>query len=152
MRQAVRLSVLLVVFAVILPASVWAERAKARVLEVNEKKNEVIVDVAGQRRTYHIDDRSLYRVLRRDRLVVIQAELVRGRHTIVNAEAAALEGRVERLDIRNNAVVIRDSESRSSHTYYFDAGVPRDLREGQTITFDVEERGPREVITRWHRR
>src|SRR5262249_43936299 len=118
MRQAVRLSVLLVVFAVIFPASVWAERAKARVLEVNEKKNEVIVDVAGQRRTYHIDDRSLYRVLRRDRLVVIQAELVRGRHTIVNAEAAALEGRVERLDIRNNAGVVRDSQARACHTTY----------------------------------
>lgn len=138
-----------VLLCLIVPARLSAETVKARVLDTNERRGEVTVDVAGQRRTYNVDDRSLYRVLRPGRLVVITAELVRGRHTIVNAEAAALEGRVEQVDRRSNAVVIRDSDTNSARTYYFDAGVRADVGVGDVISFDVEERGPREVITRW---
>lgn len=150
--RAIRLLVLLLGFTSILPATAWAERVKARVLDVDERRSEVRVDVAGQRRTYHIDDRSLYRVLRRDRLVIIRAELVRGQHTIVEAERASREGRVERIDERRDMVVIRETGSRASSTFYLEQRIPRDLRPGDFITFDVEERGARNVITRWRRR
>ena len=151
-RKMARLFVLLAAMAALFPALALAERVKARVLDIDEKRSEVRVDVAGQKRTYHIDDRSLYRVLRRDRLVVITAEQVRGRHTIVQAEPAALDGRVESLDLRRNLVVIKDPDSRASHTYYFDEGVERNMRAGELVTFEVEERGARQVITRWRRR
>jgi Cu/Ag efflux protein CusF len=128
-----------------------AETVKARVLEVKQNKNEARVDVAGQSRTYRVNDQSLYRVLRPGRLVVITAELVAGRHTIVHAESAAQEGRVESLDY-SGRVVIRDYESNSRGTYYLDSGVRGNLRVGDTIRFDVEERGSRSVITRWTHR
>lgn len=133
------------------PALAHAERLNGRVLDVDERHSEVRVEVAGQRRRYHIEDRSLYRVLHRDRKVIIRAELVRGRHTIVDAEPAASAGRVEHLDHRHNAVTIRDPESNASRTYYFGQGVPRDMRSGELVAFDIEERGSRDVITRWHR-
>jgi hypothetical protein len=144
--------VFIVVVIALFPWLALAERVNGRVLDVNERHNEVSVDVAGQRRTYHIEDRSLYRVLHRDRRVIIRAELVRGRHTIVDAEPAAREGRVERVDYRHSTVVIRDSESHVAHTYSFEQGMPRDVHKGQLIAFDVEERGSRDVITGWHRK
>ncbi len=132
------------------PLPALAETVKARVLSVNERKSEVRVDVAGQGRDYRVNDRSLYRVLREGRLVVITAELVAGRHTIVDAQRAEQEGRVMQIDERRGAATIRDNDDRSTATYYFqgDEG-PRRLREGDEIRFDVEERGARRVITRW---
>jgi hypothetical protein len=127
-----------------------AETVKARVLKVEERKNEVTVDVAGQSRTYKVDDRSLYRVLRPQRLVVITAERVRGRHTIVDAKAAAQEGRVTDVDERRGRITVKDSDTGTSQDYHFEDGeVPRRLRRGDEISFDVEERGRRLVITRW---
>lgn len=132
------------------PTAAWAETVKARVLRVEERKGEVRVDVAGQGRDYRVNDRSLYRVLREGRLVVITTELVAGKHTIVDAQRAEQEGRVVRIDERRGSVEIRDSDSRATETFYFqgDEG-PRRLREGDEIRFDVEERGMRRVITRW---
>lgn len=132
------------------PLPALAETVKARVLSVNERKSEVRVDVAGQGRDYRVNDRSLYRVLREGRLVVITAELVAGRHTIVDAQRAEQEGRVLQIDERRGAATIRDNDDRSTATYYFEGDEgPRRLREGDEIRFDVEERGARRVITRW---
>ena len=151
MRKASRIIGLVVACAVLLPAAAWAERVRGRVYDVDERHSEVRLDVGGRHRTYHIEDRSLYRVLRRDRVVLVRAEVLRGRHTIVDAEPAQLQGRVERVDLRHNKVTIRDPQSKKKRTYELDHGAPRDLRAGQTITYDVEERGSHEVITRWHR-
>ena len=131
-------------------APATAETVKARVLKVEERKDEVTVDVAGKSRTYRVDDRRLYRVLRPQRLVVITAERVRGRHTIVDARSAALEGRVTDVDERRGRVTIKDSDTGTTQDYHFEDGeVPRRLRRGDVISFDVEERGRRLVITRW---
>jgi hypothetical protein len=143
---------LAVAFAALCPALARAERIKARVVDVDQRHSEVGVDVAGQRRRYHVEDRSLYSVLHRNRLVIIRAEFVGGRHTIVDATSAALEGRVEQVDSRHHAIVVKDAETHESRTFYFEHSVPRDLRAGQDIAYDVEERGSRDVITRWHRR
>jgi len=138
-------------FCLLVSAPATAETVKARVLKVEERKNEVTVDVAGRSRTYRIDDRTLYRVLRPRRLVVITAERVRGRHTIVDARSAALEGRVTGLDERRGRVTIRESDTGATQDYYFEHGLPRGLRSGDVISFDVEERSRRLVITRWRR-
>jgi hypothetical protein len=135
-----------------LPATARAERVKGRVYDVDERHSEVRLEVGGRHRTYHIEDRSLYNVLRRDRVVLVRAEVLRGRHTIVDAEPAVLEGRVEHVDLKHNKVVIQDPQSRAKRTYLLDPGAARDLRTGQTITYDVEERDSHEVITRWHRK
>ena len=61
-RNAVSLCALPVVFVcMLLPAATAAEPVKARVLEVNERRSEVRVDMAGQSRTYRVDDRGLFR-------------------------------------------------------------------------------------------
>jgi hypothetical protein len=148
---AARFLLSLAVIVAVLPATVFAERVKGRVYDVDERHSEVRLDVGGRHRTYHIEDRSLYRVLRRDRVVLVRAELLRGRHTIVDAEPAVLEGRVEHVDQKRAKVVIRDTQSQIKRTYLLDAGAARDLRAGQVITYDVEERGSHVVITRWHR-
>jgi len=127
---------------------VMAETVKARVLEVNEKRSEVKVDVAGQGRVYRVDDRSLYATLRPGRLVVITAEFVNGRHTIVDAKRAAQDGRVVSVDEREASAQITDSDTRTTDTYYFETG--RLPRVGETVSFDVEERARRKVITRWN--
>jgi len=143
---------LLLVFVLLLalPASARAERVKGRVYDVYERHSEVRLDVAGRHRTYHIEDRSLYRVLRRDRVVLVRAEVLRGRHTIVDAEPAVLEGRVEHVDLKHNKVVVRDTQTKARRTYLLDQGAARDLHTGQIITYDFEERGSHDVITRWH--
>ena len=151
MRKASHIIALVVACTVLLPATARAERLRGRVYDVDERHSEVRLDIAGHHRTYHIEDRSLYRVLRRDRVVLVRAELLRGRHTIVDAEPAQLEGRVEHVDLRHNTVTIRDALTKNKRTYELDHGAARDLRAGQVITFDVEERGSHEVITRWHR-
>jgi hypothetical protein len=135
----------------LVPAAAYAERVKGRVYDVDERHSEVRLDVGGHHRTYHIEDRSLYRVLRRDRVVLVRAELLRGRHTIVDAEPAVLEGQVEHVDLKHDKVVIRDTQSKAKRTYLLDRAAGKDLRAGQVITFDVEERGSHVVITRWHR-
>jgi hypothetical protein len=145
------LALLLAFSALFAPSIVLAETAKARVLAVDEKKSQVKVDVAGQQRTYYIVDRDLYKVLIRGRLVVITAELVANRHTIVKAEPAAQEGQVESVDAVRWMVTIKDKESNASMTYVIDKGVDRNLREGDMVNFDVEERGTVSVITRWRR-
>lgn len=148
-RHAVSSCALLAaLFCLLTAAPAVAETVKARVLDVQERRNEVRVDVAGQSRTYSVDNRALYRILRRGRLVVITAEFVRGRHTIVRAEAAAQEGRVLRSDERRGSVTIRDSESGATETYYLDRDV-RPMRAGDLVSFDIEERGRESVITRW---
>jgi hypothetical protein len=151
MSTAVRLCLLVGTVTALCATPAHAERLKGRVLDVDQRHSEVRVDVAGQRRRYHVEDRSLYRVLHRDRVVIIRAELVGGRHTIVDAESAALVGRVEHVDAHRDKVVIKDAESRTSRTYYLDPGVPHDLRKGESVAFDVEERGSHTVITGWHR-
>jgi hypothetical protein len=150
LRKASHIIGLLVV-CVLWPAVARAERVKGRVYDVDERHSEVRLDVAGHHRTYHIEDRSLYRVLRRDHVVLVRAEVLRGRHTIVDAEPAVLEGRIEHVDLKHNTVTIRDTQSKQKRTYELDRGASRDLHAGQVITYDVEERGSREVITRWHR-
>ncbi len=151
MKRGVALcAVLVAVLCLCAPAVALAETVKARVLDVDERRNEVKVDVAGQSRTYRVDDRSLYRVLRQGRLVIITAERVGGRHTIVDARGASQQGRVIRVDERRGSVSIQDSDDRTTDTYFFDDGSgPRRLREGDVVTFEVEERGMRRVITRW---
>lgn len=134
------------------PAALRAETIKARVLVVDEKKHAVRVDVAGQPRTYNIDDRSLYHVLRPGRLVVLTAELVSGRHTIVEAKGAELRGRVTDFDERQASITLNDTESSATTTYYLDAEVSgRGIRRGDILDFESEERGRRSVITRWVR-
>jgi hypothetical protein len=151
LRKASHIFGLVVVCAALFPAAARAERVRGRVYDVDERHSEVRLDVAGHHRTYHIEDRSLYRVLRRDRVVLVRAEVLRGRNTIVDAEPAVLEGRVEHVDLRHNKVVVRDTQSNKKRTYELDHGAARDLKSGQVITYDVEERGAHEVITRWHR-
>ena len=151
LRKANHIIALVVACTVFLPAIARAERVRGRVYDVDERHSEVRLDVAGRHRTYHIEDRSLYRVLRRDRVVLVRAEVLRGRHTIVDAEPAVLEGRVEHLDLRHNRITVRDTQSKTKRTYDLDPGASRDLHPGQVITYDVEERGSHEVITRWHR-
>ena len=149
-RNAVFVAVLAMVLSVCVPAAVVAETVKARVLDIDERKNEVKVDVAGQSRTYRVNDRSLYRVLLPGRLVIITAERVGGRHTIVDAERASQRGRVMRIDDRRGAVSIQDSDDRTTDTYFFEGGSDlRRLREGDVIVFEVEERGTRRVVTQW---
>ncbi len=128
-----------------------AETVKARVLEVKPGNREARVDVAGQSRVYRVNNPSLFNVLRKGRLVVITAEFVAGRHTIVQAEPAAQEGYVLQVDVRRAAVSIRSSDTNSSDTYYFDTNVDRNMRVGDRVRFDVEERWGRNVITRWTR-
>lgn len=131
------------------PAS--AETVKARVLSVDDRRGDVRVDVAGNGRDYHVNDKSLFRVLRTGHLVVITAELVNGRHTIVDAKSASLDGRVMEIDEREGRLDIRE-EGGGNATYYLDGGVSaRGLRRGDMITYDVEERGRRNVIVRWSR-
>ena len=151
LRKASHIIGLLVMCIVLWPGVARAERVKGRVYDVDERHSEVRLDVAGHHRTYHIEDHSLYRVLRRDRVVLVRAEVLRGRHTIVDAEPAVLEGRVEHVDLKHNKVTVRDSQSKQKRTYELDHGAARDLRAGQVITYDVEERGSHEVITRWRR-
>jgi len=150
--RAARLLVLTIACMALFPAWALAERVKGRVYDVDERHSEVRLDVSGRHRTYHIEDRSLYRVLRRDSLVMIRSEIVRGRYTIVDAEPAVLEGRVQKVNRHKSEVVVRDLQTHDTHTYLVDPGVARDLHTGQIISYDVEERGSREVITRWHRR
>lgn len=151
-RKALSMFALLLAFvAMLIPSPALAETAKARVLDVDQKKNQVKVDVAGQPRSYYVVNRDLYRVLIKGRLVVITAELVANRHTIVNAEPASQEGQVESVDMVRGSVTIKDKESNGSKTYVLDKGVDRTLREGDMVNFDVEERGTLNVITRWRR-
>ncbi|HEY2433285.1 MAG TPA: hypothetical protein VGI12_11490 [Vicinamibacterales bacterium] len=151
LRAAVRVLIGVAVCAAFFPGVAMAERVKGRVYDVDERHSEVSLDVAGRHHTYHIEDRTLYRVLRRDHVVLVRAEVLRGRHTIVDAEPAVLEGRVEKVDLKHNKIVIRDAQTKTRRTYLLDPGAARDLKTGQNITYDFEERGSHDVITRWHR-
>lgn len=75
--------------------------------------------------------------------MVITAELVAGRHTIVDAQRAEQEGRVMQIDERRGAATIRDNDDRSTTDDFQGDEGPRRLREGDEIRFDVEERGAR---------
>ncbi len=148
MKKAIAALVVLLGFVVAIPAS--AETIKVRVLNVDQRRNEVRVDVAGNGRDYQVNDRSLYRVLQPGRLVIITTELVRGRHTIVDARDASMQGRIEAFDGRSGSVSIRGDGGTA--VYYLDESVSgRGLRVGDVVNFEFEERGRRNVITRWTR-
>jgi hypothetical protein len=125
------------------PAS--GNQIKARVQSVNRGGLEIRADVAGTPRTYAVADAATSRAVRRGDLVVLTVEDRGGVATITRIDRAESVGNVVRVNGRTLYVTV---DGREEAYTVEDEDLVDDLRSGQRVRFEVEERGGgRRVIT-----
>lgn len=124
-----------------------SEQVKARIKSIDRGGREITVDVAGRERRYDVDRGEADRFEEGD-LVVLT---VRGR-SVTRIDSSDLGGTVTRIGMRGREITIEVNGR--EQTYDVErAGMIDDLREGDRVRFEVEERrNGRNVITAIERR
>ena len=134
------------------PASTGSEAApagtqqiKARIQSIGQGGREIRADVAGSPRTYVVEDSAEGRAVRRGQLVVLTVADRDGRQVVTRIDPAESFGTVVRVDGRNVVISVDGRDE----TYSVDnRDLLDDVRSGQRVRFEVEERaGGRRVVT-----
>jgi Cu/Ag efflux protein CusF len=135
------------------PASTGSEAAaaaagnqvKARVQAINRGGLELRADVAGTARTYTVADAATSSAVRRGDLVVLTVEDRGGVQTVTRIVRAESVGNVVRV---NGRTVYLNVDGREEAYTVEDEDLLDDVRSGQRVRFEVEERSNgRRVIT-----
>ncbi|HVR72343.1 MAG TPA: hypothetical protein VMT87_16005 [Vicinamibacteria bacterium] len=126
-------------------AAAAGQQVKARIQSVGQGGREISADVAGSTRTYHVEDAAQGLAARRGQLVVLTLADRDGRQVVTRIDAADAVGDVVR--VAGSTVVI--SVGGRQETYSVDdRDLLDDIRAGQRVRFEVEERaGGRRVVT-----
>ncbi len=128
------------------PSRGSSEQLKVRVQSIG--RNRLQADVNGRSETFRLANDDVAADVREGDLVVITVESRGPERAVVRIDSASVTGIVRRVDRRERSVSI-DSGGRPSVYYVDDRRVLEDLREGDRIRFEFEERpdGAR-VLTR----
>jgi Cu/Ag efflux protein CusF len=119
-----------------------AQDLKVKVLRVNESRGTFEADVAGRRQTFRVENRGDLRDLREGDLAVITVE----RDMVTQIRAAGRTGRVTSVDERRSEIGI-EVNGRERFYRVENNRMLKNIEVGDRVTFDVEERGGREVVT-----
>jgi hypothetical protein len=134
------------------PASTGSEAApagtqqiKARIQSIGQDGREIRADVAGTARTYVVEDGAQGRAVRSGQLVVLTVADRDGRQVVTRIDPAEAFGTVVRVAGRTVVISVDGREE----TYGVDDDdLLDDVRSGQRVRFEVEERaGGRRVVT-----
>jgi Cu/Ag efflux protein CusF len=118
---------------------------KARILRIDERRGTFDADVAGRRQGFRTESRRLLRDLGEGDLVILSLDRRGGNEIVTDIRSAGQSGRVTRIDERRGEVTV---EVRGRESVYLvdSPRLLRRLREGDRVTFEVEERRGRRVI------
>ena len=124
-----------------------SEQVKARIVSVTRGGREIRADVGGTTRTYRVADAAGASGLRRGNLVVLTLEDRTGERVVTRVDPAEMVGTVTRVDSGRRSITI--GVNGREETYDVDRrDLLDDVRAGQRVRFEVEERGNgRRVIT-----
>ena len=126
-------------------APAGAQQIKARIQSIGQSGREIRADVAGTTRTYVVEDSAEGRAVRRGQLVVLTVTDRDGRQVVTRIDPAESFGTVVRVDGRN---VVISVDGRDESYSVDDDDLLDDVRSGQRVRFEVEERsGGRRVVT-----
>jgi hypothetical protein len=125
--------------------STGPEQLKARVISTSRDGRELTADVAGRTQTFRMDGREALRYSRGD-LVILTVENRAGSRVVTRIQSADLFGRVTRVDERARTVSI-DVSGREETYRVDDRNLLKDVVQGDTVRFEVEERGSGRVVT-----
>jgi Cu/Ag efflux protein CusF len=126
-------------------AAATGNQIKARVQSVNRDGLEIRADVAGTPRTYTVADAAAARAIRRGDLVILTVEDRGGVQTVTRIDRAESVGNVVRV---NGRTVYMTVDGREEAYTVEDEDLLDDIRGGQRVRFEVEERSNgRRVIT-----
>jgi len=128
-------------------AATSSETLKARIESFRRDGRELTADVAGRSQSFRVETRDR-RTFQAGDMVVLRVENRGGERVVTRIDSADLGGRVTRIDRRRRTVVIETNGQQE--TYSVDReNVLDDVREGDRVRFEVEERrGGGRVITR----
>lgn len=126
-------------------AAAAGNQVKARVQSVNRGGLEIRADVAGTARTYAVADTATSSAVRRGDLVVLTLEDRGGVQTVTRIDRAESVGNVVRV---NGRTVYLNVDGREEAYTVENEDLLDDIRSGQRVRFEVEERSNgRRVIT-----
>jgi Cu/Ag efflux protein CusF len=119
---------------------------KVRLLRLDERRGTFDADVAGRRQEFRVESGRLLRGFGEGDLVILSLDRRGGYDMVTDIRSAGQSGRLTQIDPRRGEVSI---EQRGRETLYVvdDANLLRRLRVGDRVTFEVEERRGRRVIT-----
>lgn len=128
------------------PPSGSAQTLKVKILTLDDRRGTFQADVAGRRQTFRAENRGDLRNLREGDLAVITVERRGSEDVVTQVRAAGQSGRVTAIDKRRGEIGIEVNGRERFYRVENERMLER-VKEGDRVTFDVEERGGRQVIT-----
>jgi len=123
---------------------------KVRIQSIDDHRGEFKAEVAGRRETFRVESSRDLRHLQEGDLVIVTVERREGNDVVTEIRAAALSGRILRINERGREMTIA-AEGHDEVYGVEDQKLFGDLREGDKIRFEFEERpGGKKVITALH--
>lgn len=122
-----------------------SQTLKVKVLSLDDRRGTFQADVAGRRQTFRAD-RNVMRDLREGDLVVVTVERQGNEDVVTQVSGAGRSGRVTQIDKRRGEIGIEVNGRERFFRVENDRMLER-VKEGDRVTFDVETRNGREVIT-----
>jgi exosome complex RNA-binding protein Csl4 len=120
-------------------AATGSEVLKARIESIRRDGRELTADVAGRSQSFRLQTRDT-RMFKEGDMVVLHVENRGGERVVTRIDSADQGGRVTRVDRRRRTISIETNGR--EETYTVDrSNVLDNVREGDRIRFEVEERG-----------
>jgi Cu/Ag efflux protein CusF len=128
------------------PALASGQDLKVKILTMDERRGTFSADVAGRRQTFHAANAGDLRDFREGDLAVITVERRGAEDVVTQMRAAGRSGRVTTIDKNRGEVGIEVNGRERIYRVENNRMLER-VKEGDRVTFDVETRNGREVVT-----
>ena len=123
-----------------------AQTLKVKILSMDDRRGTFQADVAGRRQSFRAENRGDLRDFREGDLVVVTVERRGNEDVVTQFRAAGRSGVVTQIDKRRGEIGIEVNGRERFFRVENDRMLER-VKEGDRVTFDVEQRNGREVIT-----
>jgi Cu/Ag efflux protein CusF len=123
-----------------------AQDLKVKILTMDERRGTFTADVAGRRQAFRAASSSDMRDFREGDLAVITVERRGGEDIVTQMRAAGRTGRVTAID-KNRGEVGIEVNGRERFYRVENSRMLERVKEGDRVTFDIETRNGREVVT-----
>ena len=127
------------------PATGPAQTLKVKVLTLDDRRGTFQADVAGRKQSFRAD-RNVMRDLREGDLVVITVERQGNEDVVTQVSGTGRSGRVTQIDKGRGEIGIEVNGRERFYRVENERMLER-VKEGDRVTFDVETRNGREVVT-----